>query len=81
MPEWTMNEILPSAPEGLHHDSPSRLGTIELARISQMGLGLTVGDLALVSLTRIGLGPNASVQMSAARSERPEGRLPDRTPR
>ena len=54
-------EILPSAPQCLFQDIPSRLGTFELARIPQMGLGLTVNDLVLVSLTRIGLGPNAFV--------------------
>jgi hypothetical protein len=30
-----------------------------------MGRGLTVGDLVLISSTRIGLGPNAFVQVSA----------------
>jgi hypothetical protein len=42
-----------------------------------MDLGLTVGDLALVSSIRIGLGSKTSVQVSAEKSERPEGRLLD----
>ena len=56
------------------------VGHLELAGISKMELGLTIGDLAPICSTRIRLGPNAPVQVSAERSGSPAGRLPDRTP-
>jgi len=41
--------IFPSARERFFHDSPSRLGTFELAGISEIGFELAVADFARVS--------------------------------
>ena len=54
---------------------------MELARICQMGLSLAVDDLAPVSSTHIGLGPNARVQVSARDRNARRAGWPDRTPR